>query len=353
MADDEPPTLRETKVWPVEGHVIVPGAGLLVRTDCLGQSFKSRVCHHTGSYDLIIGLPRLDRGSVLYPLIAPDWDSWPSSESELAIAPDERAPLPWGEVIWAGDEDKAFVFRCRYYTELPAFNGGELSQAIWDDFNSQFQIWWESFNSWAAILASQDLVGPPEWDWSGPDLEGWSIDEGGQPAGFTARTMVTRKISPTRRVLEVEDLQACAAAAGNGPPPLEWQLIRDARSLLNARQKRRAVIDAATAAELAMTLLIENYLDDANALEGVRTAITRSANNLGSKKRVLELLRPDLVDRRVQEDLINKRNGASHSGQEFTAEEVQAALDIATAVVESAYPLAGLLPTQNQPPTTD
>ncbi len=344
MADGEPPTLHAIKEWPVEGHVIVPGSGLLVTRDCLGQSLRSRVSHPEGFYGLVIGLPRLDRGSVLDPLIAPDWDSGPSNESELAAPPGERAPVRWGEVIWTEGEDKAFVFRCRYYTELPAFDDGELSQDVWDDFNAQFVGWWESFTSWAAIRASQDLTGPPQWDWSGPDLEGWSIDMGGHPAGFTTHEMVSRKISPTRRVLDFQDLEACASAAGNGPPPLEWRLIRDARSLFNAGDYRRAVIDAATAAELAMTLLIENYLEEADALIGVRQAIGRSASTLGGKRIVLELLRPGLVSKSAQRDLIDKRNGASHSGEVFTPKESQAALDIATAIVDAAYPLDVLLP---------
>ncbi len=348
MADDDASGDRVAKEWPLEGHVIVPGSGLVVRSDCLGRSFRSCVRHSTGSYDLTIGLPRLDRGSVLDPLVAPEWDSGPSLESELSD-PYERSIIRWGEVIPFG-ENHAYVFRCRYYTELPASDNGELGETVWDDFNVRFELWWEAFTSWAAILASQDLVGPPEWDWSGPDLEGWSIDAHGYPAGFKTGKIVTKAHSPTHRVLEFHDLEACVTAAGNlGTPPTVWLLIRDARSLLNAREHRRALIDAATAAELAMTRLIDKYLDDASVLDPLRKALARSSQTLGGKKAVLNLLRPDLLHTRVQADLIDKRNGASHEGEEFTQEEAQTALDIATAIVESAYPLASYLGVSSAP----
>ena len=43
-------------------------------------------------------------------------------------------------------------------------------------------------------------------------------------------------------------------------PSLAWILLRDARSLAAADQRRRAVIDAATAAELAVTAMLDDLL---------------------------------------------------------------------------------------------
>ena len=155
------------------------------------------------------------------------------------------------------------------------------------------------------------------------------------------------------RTLQLRDLQACVTATGNqDPPPDEWLFIRDARSLLSAGQSRRAVVDAGTAAELAMTTLIDKYLDDTHVTDAaVRTAFGRF-NNLVAKKEVLKLLRPGLLPERTQPDLIDLRNTADHGRSkaghrwdEITFEQAQTAVDIATAIVESAYPLASLLPT--------
>jgi hypothetical protein len=61
---------------------------------------------------------------------------------------------------------------------------------------------------------------------------------------------------------------------------------------VNAGQIRRAVLDAGTAAELAMTTLVDRYLDDKNADEAIKNAITRGYGVLGAKKELLGLLRP-------------------------------------------------------------
>jgi hypothetical protein len=116
---------------------------------------------------------------------------------------------------------------------------------------------------------------------------------------------------------------------------------------LNADQSRRAILDAGTAAELAMTTLIDKYLDHTNvAQEPVRQALARGYNNLGAKKELLKILRPGLLSTRVQPDLIDKRNTASHGDDQITFEQAQVAVEIATEIVESAHPLAGLLPTR-------
>jgi hypothetical protein len=54
-------------------------------------------------------------------------------------------------------------------------------------------------------------------------------------------------------------LRGCLALAGEDPP-LAWILLRDARSLREAGQCRRAVIDAATSAELAVTAMLDDLL---------------------------------------------------------------------------------------------
>jgi hypothetical protein len=375
MADDDPTGDRVAKEWPLEGHVVVPGSGLYVTADCLGQTFTSRftsravsydasttssydarVFSRTASYDLTIGLPQLDPGSTPPgPLIPPEWAIGPSDETERAK---EREAIYWGYTRW-DDASDAYVFRCRYYTTLTAsdheeFDDHDEYNIAVDDFGLEFEAWWKHFTSWVDILASQDLAGPPRWkrrEMTGPDNVSWTSDAHGQRADIISISP-TGVVSNTFRILELHDLEACAIAAGNGPPPAEWLLIRDARSQVNAgfdevgagENLRRAVIDAGAAAELAMTALIDKYLDDANALDPVRKALARSSTNLGGKHQLLRLLRPGLLSDRVQTDLIDKRNGASHRGEQYTWEEAQAALDTATAIVESANPLASLLP---------
>jgi hypothetical protein len=131
-----------------------------------------------------------------------------------------------------------------------------------------------------------------------------------------------------------------------GAPPAEWLFIRDARSLLNTGHNRRAVIDAATAAELAMTTLIDQYLATANTDEIVRTALVKRYSALEGRATLLRRLRSGLLSDQLQRDLIEPRNRATHSGHSLTNEQAQTAVDMAVDIVEEAHPLASLLPTQ-------
>lgn len=360
--------------WPLEGYFECGGQGLFVTPDCLGREFASR----TANYPFTISLPRLGANARMRP---PNWTYDPADEVEahdvdMDPGDDEdtlREMYFWGYVgpnmtavlvqamyqmmgrppdDFKGDSD-ARVVRCRFYTELAASNKEEF-QAAAQSFAVELQDWWKRFTSWVSILTSQDFaqVGAAigllhEWGvtaWtSGPD--GQRVPT--EPLGLWRADF--KKKTP----LELDSLQACVTVAGNQePPPAEWLLIRDARSFLSQGENRRAVIDAATGAELAMTTLIDRFLDDANALEPLRKALARSSTNLGGKKAVLNLLRPGLVPQRVQDDLINKRNGASHHGKEYSEQEAQAAVDIATVIVESAYPLDSLLPNRPDNLTT-
>jgi hypothetical protein len=147
--------------------------------------------------------------------------------------------------------------------------------------------------------------------------------------------------------LELHDLQACLTATGNqGAPPAEWLFIRDARSLLNGGQTRRAVIDAATAAELAITRLIDNHLAAGNTDEIVKSALMKSYSALGGRAKLLRRLRPKLLSDQLDRDLVEPRNRAAHGADSLSDEQAHKAVAMATDIVEEAHPLANLLPTQ-------
>jgi hypothetical protein len=202
MADDDPSGDGVAKEWPLEGHVVVGGSGLFVRTDCLGRAFTSRITSRTASYDLTIGLPQLDPGSTSPGrLIPPEWTYGPSDESERA---NERDAIHWGYAF--SDRAQAVVFRCRFYTTFTASNYEEFSHLADDIWIAD---WWTHFTSWAAILASQDLVGPARWDvrrreMIGPDIEAWTSDAHGQRASEGSFPYTHSGL--TIRILELHEL---------------------------------------------------------------------------------------------------------------------------------------------------
>jgi hypothetical protein len=184
--------------------------------------------------------------------------------------------------------------------------------------------------------------------YAGPSREvlTWTSHAGGQRARTQMLTYFTPQRIPTSP-LDLHGFQGCLTATGNQEaPPAEWLFIRDAHSLLNAGENRRAVIDAATAAELAMTTLIDKYLATANTDEIVRTALVKRYSALEGRTALLRRLRSGLLSDQLQRDLIEPRNFATHGGHSLTDAQAQTAVDMAIDIVEEAYPLASLLPTQ-------
>jgi hypothetical protein len=91
-------------------------------------------------------------------------------------------------------------------------------------------------------------------------------------------------------------------------------LIRDARSLAMAGQTRRALLDAGTAAELAMTALLETYLFPSG--EPIQKALFERYKTLGGLKELALQLIPQKVPQQLQDDLIEPRNDAIHRADE-------------------------------------
>lgn len=361
---DEDSSGERAGEWPLEGHFVIGGtSGLQVDTECLGSTFTSR----TASHDLEIGLPQRDKQpeipkqfqQILGPavanwdLIPPKWTFEPVNEQERH---EERSVSPvWGttsgsdtaKVIYPESaRDTALVIRCRFYTTIEASNENEFEEAT-KGFLSEFDDWWTRFTAWVGVVTGQDFLGLGGYMRQGTKagaIRTWTANADGQRAGQGIRSMFPplRYGIPWTK-LGLADLQKCVNAAGRQDPPAEWTLIRDARLLLNAGHIRRAVLDAGTAAELAMTTLVDKYLDDTNTQEPLRTAISRGYNNLGAKNALLKLLRPGLMPQQTQPDLINKRNAASHGGDEITVDEAIRAIETAAAIVDAAHPLAGLL----------
>jgi hypothetical protein len=171
----------------------------------------------------------------------------------------------------------------------------------------------------------------------------WTCNEHGQRAGRDIRSYFTPNRIPIS-VLELHDLQACVTATGNqDPPPAEWLFIRDARSLLNAGDFRRAVIDACTAAELSVTALIDRRFDLLGTSQADREQQFASHHGLSKLIQLNNNLGASTLPRRLQQDVAEPRNKAAHQGAKSSEAEARAAILKATDAVEMAYPLANLV----------
>lgn len=290
----------------------------------------------------------------------PKWAFEPVNDRERE---EERSVSPvWGttsgsdtaEVIYPESaRDTALVIRCRFYTTVEASDEDEWEVAT-KRFLGELDNWWTRFTAWVGVVTGQDFIGLGGYMLQGTTagaIRTWTGDADGRRVGQGIRSMFppARYGIPSVK-LGLADMQRCVNATGREDPPAEWSLIRDARLLLNSGHIRRAVLDVGTAAELAMTLLVDRHLDDTNTDEAVKKAIIERYDSLGAMNDLLRSFKPDLLSPNVQTDLIALRNIAIHgrnrSGKrwdQITVDEAIKAFQTAAAIVDAAHPLVDLL----------
>jgi hypothetical protein len=150
---------------------------------------------------------------------------------------------------------------------------------------------------------------------------------------------------PNKMALSGSDWALVLRHAGAGKqPPLMWQIYCEAHAALDAFDHRRAVIDAGTVAELALTSLIGEKLATTDAtvsqllIDGYRMLRNRADlyKKLGGA-----------VPIGLQHRLIVPRNAAAHVGKTFSPEESRDAVRVARELLELASPQSQL---RDEPP---
>ena len=199
-----------------------------------------------------VRLPRTpEAGSGLANFLAPprDWAATPPrSDEEWGVHYKDDALGFKGVVI------KRLAFTIQAGPELvePAIHSEWGQDLLALEILNNVDTWWDNVRTWLEIATNQRLaqIGHEATDWLNPNTRTsiWTVHESGEREPLRAGGTV---IQGPERVLGVTAtiLQDCLALATT-EPPLAWTLLRDARALQNADQYRRAVIDAATAAEL-------------------------------------------------------------------------------------------------------
>jgi hypothetical protein len=123
-------------------------------------------------------------------------------------------------------------------------------------------------------------------------------------------------------------------------PPNERILLRDSRVQLAENHNRRAVLDAATAAELALTLMLDEILS--GLPRSVGELIRRGARQLGPLAETLQRLGTRLPAS-FRQDLVEVRNQVIHAGYEPSTDMARRTVQLAHDLVEQARPLDRVL----------
>lgn len=338
--------MTAAQVRALEGHFAC-GSGLLIEPGCLGRSYASK----TATRDLIVSLPNIPtdwQGDGF--LEPPVWnfESFRDPEQELKLS---DATFEWGATSgFKNNNDgtqspkSARVLRWGFRTTIAIgteqfafFNA--RSKAV-----REIEIWWDLVSSWISIATKQDFVDIGKTRNGirvGPIVTWCGGDDGLRVNGSRDTSIPVVNDVGVDYIDEATLVRCLDLAAAKTSPPDEWLFVRDARSLVNATQYRRAVIDACTAAELALTALIDNQFS-ANGTSAADRKTAFDSHHGISRLRSLhkKVGAPETLPSNLIHDVGAVRNKAAHRGYVPSSAEMTLAIHTAASVVELAYPLS-------------
>ncbi|NMO01856.1 hypothetical protein HH308_11600 [Gordonia sp. TBRC 11910] len=211
----------------------------------------------------------------------------------------------------------------------------------------QLDAWWAKTSSWLEIATGQILskIGHTTVETIGEKTPVWSVndDEDGHKP-LTWPSVTTIDMGNRVRAVDKDNLAAALAlVAIDKSPPLAWTLVRDARSLADAGQLRRAIVDLGSAAEIGVRTLLHHQLD-LTVPTGIKERLTKRPPTLGQAAQILEQAGFGSLPASFRSDVVEIRNRVVHlaaasSTDDVSYEEYECALKSAVAVVELASPL--------------
>jgi hypothetical protein len=337
-------------------------ASLIFAGDCLGVSAPVRIAGLDGE----VRLPSVKWIPDSKPdIIQPSFDELPSLAGQRWLERDRRVnddPWFWGAVAsWNPKEREvsqaevgALVFRFNgvsaenlTYSNYLHGRGHPIGQPV-DLLFGDIDAWFESLRIWLRVLTDQDID---------PDVEARRVRIAAQ--GLEVLTVDGETVSlprfshditlhmPQVQALDERHWRHALNLTSQGTsPPIEHSLVGTARVQLRLHQYRRAVIDAATAVELALTdFLNTNY---ASLPSGIQRTLRQNDQTLGwliknvpatrnlptSVTQVFSQFPPD-----VETGLLDVRNDVVHRNQTLTFAEAAKTVEIAFRIVKLVKPV--------------
>ncbi len=261
--------------------------------------------------------------------------------------PEEERWSPFGSVTQtrrteSGNEEDDTI-EAFLTSRLLALPGDELTLAQARSLKRAADDWTQLLETWLEVVSRQDLqrkfivahrTGRSAFVWTdrGENSRGSLL--GDEQGGFTINFGKALAITP-------DDWEKVLAKASDGmEPPEAHMFIRDARQAQNAGNHRRAVLDAATAAEIALAELRDGAVKTADP--GLSAYIEKT---VGQIDRLASFLRAvgKSPPENITEDIGWPRNDAIHRGHDPNAETAAKALRKAEEIVEQASPWGNLL----------
>jgi hypothetical protein len=337
----------EASVSVVEAVIALPFA-LPLNADRLGKVTHAKI----GSVNAQVHLPSLkifNNGTMFL-----EGPGVRSVRSDIDWATTLHNHSPWGSVVsWrkTGGGQPADIIADLYHVlfraQVPQGTNGtheQQTQAIADEIARNVWIWLALIGDWFEITTGVYLERTSRQGVEaltvGAELHLWSFD--GQKGYELPGTHIIRGAQFGRVTTSAASWRRIIAKANNNlSPPVEHLFLRDARGSLRHGDTRRAVLDAATAAEISLALLLDQHITTASG--PIQTVVRAANRDMGRLTTTLRKNFGVTLPSGIQTGLTDRRNEAIHSGLKPSWEAAKSALDIAVDIVDLATPRSTLL----------
>jgi len=313
--------------------------------ECLGTTSATKL----GGLQVEVVLPSAEQYSDGRPYVGPP--PTPGVREDIDWSEQLRYQFPWGAVVSAYDDrplgkgDVVEVDHLLLRLRVDPNVEKASAQGIADQVVPVLTPWMHLLGDWVEVIRKtylQRAEFPAEQRVSiGSDLVLWYFD--GKRGHSLSRGMITGPpFYLGRKGMALSEWQlVLQLAATQQTPPTEYIFLRDARGSLREGSNRRAVLDSATAAEIALAKLID--AQTAVAGEAIGKAIRDANRDMSRATYILRNTFGIPLRNDIQTGLVTPRNRAIHAGVEPSLEAARLALEIAEELVELATPYAELV----------
>jgi hypothetical protein len=313
--------------------------------------FPPRVCVDAELFDTtwpVVGAP--SSCEVVLPSAGPDYDVGVLGRPRLdrfGTIPAEFWPDRWGRMSTGNavtrQATEAYIEAAVAVTTCRGDLIGEPERDFNDATIAALTRWVDSVAEWLEVIAKLDVQAEELGGIStSHHVRQPSLVVGEQGSRWLTERTLPTIVSHRSHAASREDWQLAVTLTNTGIEPAdEHRFLRDSRAALRRGHLRRAVIDAGTSTEIALSEAIRRRLRGLSVAEEPVAQALRNANGVVELYDLLAAIGATLPGSRdrLMDQLAGTRNRAAHAGRVPTLEEARRSLVVADEIVATLSPV--------------